>query len=339
MKLQAISFEMVPEDSDGGIADTIIGAFCAKFLPSLVAAYKEAPRNQSPYHLMLSSVLQNDYFAKFMRSPIGADFYVFYVNRLVLSDARRHKKHATSPFDTLVSVLDLLVLSSYAHDYKRSVRTHALPAAWRCRPPFVTASPSPQYGSPPWLPLPLPSIYLPLRAAIEALASIRSPARICFPGAWRASPASHLDTWMALNVQNTILSGIRFPGGLRPSLALHFMLLHVSVLQQVFDVLKPAPLHLDRVKCGKYDFERHPLLRGLLQEIWMASTGQNMLFSRIRSRRLVRFPGATFSLARPDGLARSKYRLHRFIRSPAHCTRPLAWGDLSSGRSLSPSNP
>lgn len=57
--------------------------FCARFLPSLVSAYKAALHVDSPYHRMLVGVSQSLYFAKFMRSPLGSDLYTFFVDEIV----------------------------------------------------------------------------------------------------------------------------------------------------------------------------------------------------------------------------------------------------------------
>jgi hypothetical protein len=58
-------------------------AFCAKYLPALVDAYKADPFPDGPYHCMLLAMLQNNYFAKYMRSPLGSELYNFFVTQVV----------------------------------------------------------------------------------------------------------------------------------------------------------------------------------------------------------------------------------------------------------------
>ncbi|KAJ7450097.1 hypothetical protein B0H11DRAFT_2078436 [Mycena galericulata] len=57
--------------------------FCARFLPSLVAAYKTVPGTRGVYWLALLGAAPNQYFAKFMRGGLAPDLYVFYVNHLL----------------------------------------------------------------------------------------------------------------------------------------------------------------------------------------------------------------------------------------------------------------
>ncbi|KAJ7431059.1 hypothetical protein B0H11DRAFT_2388743 [Mycena galericulata] len=61
----------------------VISNFCARFLPSLVAAYKTVPGTRGVYWLALLGAAPNQYFAKFMRGGLAPDLYVFYVNHLL----------------------------------------------------------------------------------------------------------------------------------------------------------------------------------------------------------------------------------------------------------------
>ncbi|KAJ7464135.1 hypothetical protein FB451DRAFT_1264727 [Mycena latifolia] len=109
-------------DEGGEVCDVVIAAFCAKFLPSLVAAYRAAPHHEGPYHHMLGCVMQNDYFAKFMRSPPGADLYAFYVDQILRQvHERKRKNRPITQFDTLKWLVCLLILATYAQEYKRHI--------------------------------------------------------------------------------------------------------------------------------------------------------------------------------------------------------------------------
>ncbi|KAJ6492276.1 hypothetical protein C8R45DRAFT_990814 [Mycena sanguinolenta] len=88
----------------------IVCAFCAKFLPSLVSAYKAVPTEEGPYHCMLLAVLQSNYFAKYMRSPHGPELYAFFVDEII---SRNHPS---------TSVVGLLIFATYAHEYKSHIR-------------------------------------------------------------------------------------------------------------------------------------------------------------------------------------------------------------------------
>ncbi|KAJ7932333.1 hypothetical protein B0H13DRAFT_1857160 [Mycena leptocephala] len=90
--------------------DPIICAFCAKFLPSLISAYKADPCVNGLYHWMLLAVLQSNYFAKDLRGPLGSELYEFFVD-LVLS--RNHPGE---------SITGLLIFSTYAYEYRSQIR-------------------------------------------------------------------------------------------------------------------------------------------------------------------------------------------------------------------------
>ncbi|KAJ6462282.1 hypothetical protein C8R47DRAFT_1158631 [Mycena vitilis] len=95
----------------------ILGFFCARYLPSLVSAYKANPRVDNPYHAMLVGVSQSLYFAKFLRCPIGSDLYAFYVAQVLKPPyclcAEDHRTYHAS-----MSIVGLLILATYAHEYK-----------------------------------------------------------------------------------------------------------------------------------------------------------------------------------------------------------------------------
>ncbi|KAJ7192948.1 hypothetical protein B0H12DRAFT_1082623 [Mycena haematopus] len=96
------------EDEDP--TDPIVCAFCARFLPSLISAYKAAPCVEGPYHCMLLAVLQSNYFAKYMRTPLGSELYAFFANQIL------SKNHPSE------SVVGLLIFATYAHEYKARMR-------------------------------------------------------------------------------------------------------------------------------------------------------------------------------------------------------------------------
>ncbi|KAJ7844849.1 hypothetical protein B0H13DRAFT_2096068 [Mycena leptocephala] len=88
----------------------IICAFCAKYLPSLVASYKAEPCAFGPHYRMLVAVLQSNYFAKFMRTPQGSELYAFFVDNIITSN------HPPT------SVVGLLIFATYAHEYKLHIQ-------------------------------------------------------------------------------------------------------------------------------------------------------------------------------------------------------------------------
>ncbi|KAJ7673637.1 hypothetical protein DFH06DRAFT_748318 [Mycena polygramma] len=96
----------------------IVCIFCAKYLPSLVAAYKAEPDPYGPYQTMLVGVSQSLYFAKFLRSPLGSDLYVFYVDQLLAP----HNCSCHRTEHAFASIVGLLILSAYAHEYKSQMQ-------------------------------------------------------------------------------------------------------------------------------------------------------------------------------------------------------------------------
>ncbi|KAJ7128813.1 hypothetical protein C8R43DRAFT_1027227 [Mycena crocata] len=103
--------------------DPVMSAFCARFLPSLILAYKKAPRPESPYALMLYWTTQNDYFSKLMRSPWGSDLYVFHVDQLLAhaSSVRKRKTSSTNAIPTLQDLSMTSTLRTFAEDYKWNI--------------------------------------------------------------------------------------------------------------------------------------------------------------------------------------------------------------------------
>ncbi|KAF7358675.1 hypothetical protein MSAN_01206500 [Mycena sanguinolenta] len=108
-KLRDLWTALIPCEYEDPV-DPIICAFCARFLPSLVSAYKDAPCEEGPYYCMLVAVLQSNYFAKYMRSPHGPDLYAFFVQQII------SRKHPST------SISGLLIFATYAHEYKSHIR-------------------------------------------------------------------------------------------------------------------------------------------------------------------------------------------------------------------------
>ncbi|KAJ7257774.1 hypothetical protein C8J57DRAFT_1342741 [Mycena rebaudengoi] len=69
---------------------------------------------------MLLSILQNNYFAKFMRSPLGADLFSFYVDQAIIP--RRGNHPSAPPENVAISIIGLLIFATYAHEYKSHVQ-------------------------------------------------------------------------------------------------------------------------------------------------------------------------------------------------------------------------
>ncbi|KAJ7761664.1 hypothetical protein B0H16DRAFT_1530217 [Mycena metata] len=101
----------------------IVCCFCAKYLPSLVLAFKADHRPAGPYHVMLLAVAQGVYFAKFMRTPAGANFYAFYVSRVLIPQCWECAGYD----DVLRLTVGLVILSTYAHDYKSQMQPLSAP--------------------------------------------------------------------------------------------------------------------------------------------------------------------------------------------------------------------
>ncbi|KAJ7186345.1 Alpha/Beta hydrolase protein, partial [Mycena haematopus] len=108
-KLRDLWTGLMPCEGDDP-TDPILCAFCAKFLPSLVSAYKASPCVEGPYHCMLLAVLQGNYFAKYMRTPLGSELYAFFANQVVIGN---------HPCE---SVVGLKIFATYAHEYKGRMR-------------------------------------------------------------------------------------------------------------------------------------------------------------------------------------------------------------------------
>ncbi|KAJ7878159.1 hypothetical protein B0H14DRAFT_2567423 [Mycena olivaceomarginata] len=106
-KLRNLWTALMPSEAEDP-TDPIIRAFCAKFLPSL-------PSVEGPYHRMLLAVLQSNYFAKYMRSPLGSELYPFFVNQVIngvshhLSPCIQNKHHSR-------------IITVDAHEYKSQIR-------------------------------------------------------------------------------------------------------------------------------------------------------------------------------------------------------------------------
>ncbi|KAJ7466576.1 hypothetical protein B0H11DRAFT_2307163 [Mycena galericulata] len=95
----------------------VIPNFCARFLPSLVAAYKTVPGTRGVYWLALLGATPNQYFAKFMRGGLAPDLYVFYVNHLL--DNTIWKRGGHDSFRESFRLLRYLMI--YASLYPRAV--------------------------------------------------------------------------------------------------------------------------------------------------------------------------------------------------------------------------
>ncbi|KAJ7144712.1 hypothetical protein C8R43DRAFT_1013851 [Mycena crocata] len=109
-ELRTLMKDVTPPSDQEDNNKPVMSAFCTKFIPSLVTAYKQAPRTESPYALMLWWTTRNNYFAKLMRSPWGSDLYLINVNQLV-SHATSERKRKTSPATPLIT-LHALILTS-----------------------------------------------------------------------------------------------------------------------------------------------------------------------------------------------------------------------------------
>ncbi|KAJ7142771.1 hypothetical protein C8R44DRAFT_761075 [Mycena epipterygia] len=112
-KLRDLWNEVMPSEFEDP-THPIVCLFCAKYLPSLVSAYKAVPSADGPYHAMLVGVAQSLYFAKFMRSPAGADLYPFYVEQVL----KPRCWDCADPAETSAYVVGLLILTTYAYEYK-----------------------------------------------------------------------------------------------------------------------------------------------------------------------------------------------------------------------------
>ncbi|KAJ7482892.1 hypothetical protein B0H11DRAFT_2232266 [Mycena galericulata] len=91
----------------------VLSNFAARFLPSLVAAYKHIPGTPHAYDWILSkiSLLATPYFAKFLRNPMGWDLYVFHAERLIEMGIPSPK---TLPLGIMEAILIFLQLMLYA---------------------------------------------------------------------------------------------------------------------------------------------------------------------------------------------------------------------------------
>ncbi|KAJ6529476.1 hypothetical protein DFH09DRAFT_1185182 [Mycena vulgaris] len=116
-KLRDIWNEVMPGEFEDP-TDPIVCLFCAKYLPSLVSAYKAEPNPDGPYHAMLVGVAQSLYFAKFMRSPAGADLYQFYVEQVLKA---RYWDCESCASDMVSFVVGLLIFATYAYEYKTHI--------------------------------------------------------------------------------------------------------------------------------------------------------------------------------------------------------------------------
>ncbi|KAJ7778841.1 hypothetical protein DFH07DRAFT_541202 [Mycena maculata] len=109
----------------------VISNVCARFLPSLVAAYKTMPATSGVYWFILVGAVPIAYFAKFMRGPLASDLYVFYVKHLLANITWTLENH-----DSLRESFRLLMyLMIYAALYPHTVdplpaRTKRKLAAW-----------------------------------------------------------------------------------------------------------------------------------------------------------------------------------------------------------------
>ncbi|KAJ7896958.1 hypothetical protein B0H13DRAFT_2275936 [Mycena leptocephala] len=117
-KLGDIWNELMPGEIEDG-THPIVCLFCAKYLPSLVSAYKAAPSVTGPYHAMLISIAQSLYFAKFMRSPAGAELYSFYAAQILIPRCWT----CADPSDAMGHIIGLLILSTYAHESKSHMQS------------------------------------------------------------------------------------------------------------------------------------------------------------------------------------------------------------------------
>ena len=74
---------------DSSKSDWRQASFGARFLPALVDAYKTTPHLITPYTTMLRSLLDSEYFAKFMRGELGRDLLRVHAERLTELDLAR----------------------------------------------------------------------------------------------------------------------------------------------------------------------------------------------------------------------------------------------------------
>ncbi|KAJ7924276.1 hypothetical protein B0H13DRAFT_1978742, partial [Mycena leptocephala] len=98
----------------------IICAFCAKYLPSLVASYKAEPCAFGPHYRMLVAVLQSNYFAKFMRTPQGSELYAFFVDNIITSNHPLRPSWASSslrPTRTNINCTSSPCPRTFAHSW------------------------------------------------------------------------------------------------------------------------------------------------------------------------------------------------------------------------------
>ncbi|KAJ6498191.1 hypothetical protein DFH09DRAFT_1336745 [Mycena vulgaris] len=100
-------------------SDSVIGAFCAEFLPSLAMAYKRTLR----WDGMLDHVLASPYFTKFIRrDSLASNLYAIYVDELLVSTAQKRKRLITES-DLHFAMISLLRLTIYSHKYKWNVNS------------------------------------------------------------------------------------------------------------------------------------------------------------------------------------------------------------------------
>ncbi|KAJ7481091.1 hypothetical protein B0H11DRAFT_2024152 [Mycena galericulata] len=118
-KLRDLWNDLMPGEFED-TAHPIVCFFCAKYLPSLVSAYKAEPHADGPYHTMLVGIAQSLYFAKFMRSPAGADLYAFYVAQVI--EPRCACQYYADPLHTMSCIVGLLILATYAYEYKSHIQ-------------------------------------------------------------------------------------------------------------------------------------------------------------------------------------------------------------------------
>ncbi|KAJ6546072.1 hypothetical protein DFH09DRAFT_1171917 [Mycena vulgaris] len=118
LALDASSFHPIPTSER---RDSVIGAFCAEFLPSLAMEYKRTPRWDGPYSMMLDHVLASPYFTKFIRrDSLASNVYAIYVDELLVSTAQKRKRLITES-DLHFAMISLLRLTIYSRKYKWNV--------------------------------------------------------------------------------------------------------------------------------------------------------------------------------------------------------------------------
>ncbi|KAJ6546068.1 hypothetical protein DFH09DRAFT_1171911 [Mycena vulgaris] len=112
---------LAPCGSTSERRDSVIGAFCAEFLPSLAMAYKRTPRWDGPYSMMLDHVLASPYFTKFIRRDSSAsNVYAIYVDELLVSTTQKRKRLITEA-ELHFAMISLLRLTIYSRKYKWNV--------------------------------------------------------------------------------------------------------------------------------------------------------------------------------------------------------------------------